>query len=200
MDIYIHYMRTGPPLLAPIFRSESQARLLAVVLLDGEYSLAELAERADVAYATAHREVRRLLDAGIFVERVVGHTRLIRANESCQLVSPLSDILQMTVGPAALLKRELGGIKGIESVFIYGSFAARSLHVPGGAPHDIDVMVIGTPDPESVYDACTKVEEAVRRPVNPTILTRDEALSDSGFLSDVRANPTLAVIGEPPWL
>ena len=39
-------MRTEAPLLAPIFRSDGQARLLAELLLTGgELSLTELAER-----------------------------------------------------------------------------------------------------------------------------------------------------------
>ena len=192
-------MRTEPPLLAPIFRSEGQARLLAVALLDGEYSLAELAERAGVAYPTAHREVGRLLTAGILAERVIGRARLIRANPSSPLVPALTDILQMTAGPVAALKQALGGIDGIESALIYGSFAARALHVAGAAPNDIDVMVIGAPDAEAVYEACARVEDMVRRPVNPTILTRDEALAASGFLTNVRRSPVVSVIGVPPW-
>ncbi|GAA0975709.1 hypothetical protein GCM10009562_18380 [Nocardioides aquaticus] len=38
-------------------------------------------------------------------------------------------------------------------------------------PHDIDVMVLGEPDVDAVYEACARVEAAVHRPVNPTILT-----------------------------
>ncbi|MDR1077993.1 MAG: winged helix-turn-helix domain-containing protein [Propionibacteriaceae bacterium] len=192
-------MRTEPPLLAPIFRSEGQARLLTVALLDGEYSLSDLAERAGLAYPTAHREVRRLLESGILTERVIGRSRLIRANESSPLVPPLTDILQMTAGPAVLLRRELAGIDGIECAFIFGTFAARTLHVAGAAPNDIDVMVVGTPDSEAVYDACTLVEDQVRRPVNPTVLTHDEALADSAFLTSVRTNPIVAFLGQPPW-
>jgi len=195
----IHHMRTEPPLLAPIFRSEGQARLLAVALLDGEYSLAELADRAGVAYPTAHREVGRLLESGILAERAIGRARLIGANQSSPLVPALTDILQMTAGPVAALIQELGGVEDIEAAFIYGSFAARTLHVAGAAPNDIDVMVIGTPDAEAVYDACTRAEDMVRRPVNPTILTRDEALATSGFLTNIRTSPVVPVLGVPPW-
>jgi hypothetical protein len=39
----------------------------------------------------------------------------------------------------------------------------------------------------------------VRRPVNPTILTRSEAEADSGFLKQVFASPTVAIFGESPW-
>ncbi|HAQ59997.1 MAG TPA: ArsR family transcriptional regulator [Microbacterium sp.] len=193
-------MRTEAPLLAPIFRSDGQARLLSVLLLSpGELSLVELADRANVAYPTAHREVARLLDAAIVIERRVGRTRLISANLESPLVPPLREIAMIATGPAVLLTQEFEHIEGIESAFLYGSFAARMHGVDGPAPNDIDVMVVGMPDPESVYQACNRVEDAVRRPVNPTILTRAEMGDQSGFLATVRGGAVVPLIGELPW-
>jgi DNA-binding transcriptional ArsR family regulator len=193
-------MRTEAPLLAPVFRSEGQARLLAALLLGGdELSITDLAERAGLAYPTAHREVERLLDAGVLVVRNVGRTRLVRENRESPLVAPIRDILTVATGPVVLLAEELARIDGIEAAFLYGSFAARMRGVAGPAPADIDLMVIGTPDPAEIYDSCDRVGDAVRRPVNPTILTREEASADSGFLTQVRASPTVPIIGEMPW-
>ncbi|SIT72255.1 hypothetical protein SAMN05880545_1022 [Microbacterium sp. RU33B] len=200
MDINIHNMRTAAPLLAPIFRSDGQARLLSVVMLEGdEISLADLATRSGVAYPTAHREVARLIAAGILVERLVGRTRMLRANAASPLVPPLREILLIATGPVALLTEELAQIAGIHASFLYGSFAARMRGVDGDSPNDIDVMVIGTPDPELVYDACDRVEESVHRPVNATILTPDELEADSAFMTQVRASPVVPIVGELPW-
>jgi DNA-binding Lrp family transcriptional regulator len=199
LDSNIQNMRTAPPILAPIFRSDGQARLLAVALFDGELSLSDLAERAGVSYPSAHREVARLLDAGILTERTIGRSRLIRANEASPLVSPLTEILRIIAGPVPLLRRELSAIPGIDAAFIYGSFAARTLDVAGATPNDIDLMVIGEPDVTAVYDACTRVEDLVHRPVNPTILTSAEFNKASGFLDNVRSAPAVPVIGPLPW-
>ena len=196
----LHYMRTEAPLLAPIFRSEGQARLLSVLLLgDTELSISDIAERASLAYPTAHREVERLIEAGILSERRVGRSRLVTPNPASPLTAPLRDILLVATGPVVLLAEFLQPIPGIESAFIYGSFAARVKGVEGPAPHDIDVMVIGTPDPAAVYDACSKVEDSVSRPVNPTILTAGEIGERSGFLQDLRANPIVPILGGLPW-
>lgn len=193
-------MRTRAPLLAPIFRSDGQARLLSTVLLTGdELSLTDLAERAGLAYPTAHREVARLIDAGILSERHVGRTRLIRADDESPLVGPLREILTVVTGPVVMLAEELARIDGIEAAFLYGSFAARLLGDGGSAPQDIDVMVIGAPDVGAVYEACTRVELAVHRPVNPTILSPEEFTASSGFLDNVRRGPVVAVLGELPW-
>lgn len=88
------------PLLAPIFRSDGQARLLSTLLLTGdELSVTDLAKQAGLAYQTVHREVARLVDAGILTERQVGRTRLIRANDESPLVDPLREILTVATGP-----------------------------------------------------------------------------------------------------
>ena len=193
-------MRTSAPLLAPIFRSDGQARLLSTLLLSGdELSITDLAEHAGLAYPTAHREVARLVDAGILSERQVGRTRLIRANDESPLVEPLREILRVATGPVVMLTEELGRIEGIESAFVYGSFAARVLGEAGPAPHDIDVMVLGEPDVDAVYEACARVEASVHRPVNPTILTAAEFAAPSGFLDNLRSGPAIVVIGELPW-
>lgn len=189
-------MRVQPPLLAPVFRSDAQARLLAALLIDGsELSISDLAGRVGLAYASAHGEVSRLLAAGILRERQIGRSRLISGNPASRLVAPLRDILLVVAGPVALLSEALGSIEGVERAFIFGSFAARARGLEGADPNDIDLMVVGTPDAAAVYDACRAVESSVGRPINPTILTPAEFAAQSGFLESVRTNPILPIIG-----
>ena len=196
----IHFMRTAAPLLAPIFRSDTQARLLSTLLLDdSEKSIVAIADLLHTPYPALHREIGRLQQAGILTERRAGRTRLIRADPESPLTSPLREILRITTGPVPLLRRALGEIEGIESAFLYGSFAARLLGETGPAPEDVDVMVVGHPDADAVYDACSQVEDEVRRPVNPTILGREELEAGSGFLTQVRSSPLVEIIGEIPW-
>ena len=159
----------------------------------------QIAEQTGLAYPTVHREAARLLQAGILRERQAGRTRLLRADQDSPLFAPLREILLITTGPVPLLQQELSRIPGIESAVLHGSFAARMRGVDGPAPNDIDVLVIGTPDPDEVYDACGRVEELVHRPVNPTVTTRTEFARDSGFHTQVRNSPTVPVLGEPPW-
>jgi len=169
-----------------------------LLLGEGELSITDLADKAVLAYPTAHREVARLLDAGILAERRVGRTRLVHSNAGSPLVAPLRDILLVATGPVVLLAEHLAPLEGIESAFLYGSFAARMRGIAGTSPNDIDLMVIGQPDPSAVYDVCSRVELVVGRPVNPTILTRAEAHERSGFLEHLRANPVIPVLGDSP--
>ncbi len=193
-------MRTVGPLVAPVFRSDAQARILAALLLQPEeLSLTDLAAAAEVAYPTAHREVGRLLEAGILKERRVGRTRLLSANSHSPLTAPLRQLVAVTAGPVAFLREELAQVAGIESAFLFGSFAARVEGQEGESPGDVDVMVVGTPAVEDVYAVADRVQERVGRPVNVTILSQEEIKGDSGFLLQVESQPTIQLVGESPW-
>jgi DNA-binding transcriptional ArsR family regulator len=89
-----------------------------LLLTGDELSITDLAKRAGLAYPTVHREVARLVDAGILSERPVGRTKLIRANSGSPLVDPLREILRVATGPVVILAEELGHIDGIESAFL----------------------------------------------------------------------------------
>lgn len=94
-----------------------------------------------------------------------------------------------------LLAQRLGCIAGVERAFIFGSFAERMAGIDGEPVHDIDVMVIGSPEAEAVYQACRHVEDHVHRPVNPTIMTRQEWAAGSGFITHVAGGHTIAIVG-----
>lgn len=70
----------------------------------------------------------------------------------------LRALLVKTIGPAAVLAHELSGVAGIETAFIFGSWAARYHGERGPAPHDIDLMVIGEPDLDTLYAACRRAD------------------------------------------
>ncbi len=186
-------------MLAPLFRSEAQAVLLSELLLPAEeMSMTDLAERAGLPYPTVHREVARLLEAGLLVDRRVGRTRLIRGNEQSPLLAPTREILLTVTGPAVLLREALEDLDGIETAFIFGSFAARAKGEPGPPPNDIDLMVIGSTDVPAVYRVCREVSDSVGRIVNPTIMSLEEAREQTGFLEEVRANPMIEIyLGKP---
>lgn len=191
-------MREAAPLLAPLFRSDGQAQLLAELLIPAaEYSMAELSERSAIPYATVHREVSRLEDAGLLVERRVGNARLVRGNPDSPLLAPVRQILLTVTGPAVLIRQELDRLDGIECAFLFGSFAARAKGVEGPPANDIDLMVVGSPDPAAVYQACRRVSDQVGRIVNPTILSMEEWSENSGFLNEVRSSPIVEILGEP---
>ena len=129
---------------SPIFRSERQAEILATLFFSLQrLSIFDLARQLEIPYPSIHREVGRLLKAGILEQKKVGNTSLLSANQNSPFYRPLLDLLEVTSGPLPLLRNSLEGISGIEMAYIFGSWAQRILGNAGPLPNDIDVMIIG---------------------------------------------------------
>jgi DNA-binding transcriptional ArsR family regulator len=164
-------MRSSAPALLPIFRSRLQADILAALLFDPEmeHSLTDLARRFDAPLSTVHGEVARLTEAGLLRRRNIGRSVLVRANTQNRLIEPLTELLFRSWGPMQVVADEFAKLPKTERVMIFGSWAARYLGRPGQAPHDLDVLVVGQPPRESVYDAADQAQQRLGMPVNPVI-------------------------------
>ena len=196
----VHFVEKQPiPLLLPIFRSQQQGKLLAWVLDDPERetSLSELANLLNIPAPSVHREVERAIQSGIVISRKIGGSRLIKANQASKLVEPLRQVLVMTFGAPARLGRVLGQIGGVEEAFIFGSWAARYLGVSGKRPvGDIDVLVVGEPNRETVYERLADMEPDLGYPVQVTFRTRAWwSSSTDGFHETVLNRPLIQIVG-----
>lgn len=189
-------MRSVAPALLPIFRSGLQADILAALLLDAdaEMSLTDLAQRFGAPLSTVHGEVKRLTDAGLLRRRNVGRSALVQANEQNRLVGPLTELLLLSWGPMQVVADAFEALPA-ERVLIFGSWAARYLGQPGPPPHDLDVLVVGRPTRESVYDAADHAQQRLGMPVNPVIRTA-EAWRDATdpLVQQIRSGPFVPVL------
>ncbi len=189
--------KTAAPALLPIFRSHQQAELLALLLgnPDSESSITELATRSGMAYASAHREVERAVVAGLAVSRNVGKTRLIRADTDSPYYAGLADVLVKAFGPPQVLARALRGIAGIDRAVIHGSWAARHAGQPADRPvGDIDVILLGDPDRDDVFNRLGDVESSLGRPVQVSFRPSDWFETGTGAFHDtVLSQPVVEV-------
>ena len=77
---------------------------------------------------------------------------------------------------------------GIESAFIYGSWARRYQGETGAPPGDIDLLVVGSVQVDDVYDVMEMASARLSREVNPTVLTteyRDLVVGDQEIATDL---------------
>ncbi len=189
--------RTGPALL-PVFRSRLQADILAALLLhpDREISLTDLARQVGAPLTTVHGEAQRLADAGILARRQAGRSAMLRANPASRLTRPLTDLLVLSWGPQHVIAEEFAGLDGAERVMIFGSWAARYHEQPGPQPNDVDVLVIGAPSRDDVYDAADRAQRRLGIPVN-TIIRPPAAWHDQSdpLIRQIQASPIVEVLG-----
>ncbi|MFA5774038.1 MAG: hypothetical protein WC864_01510 [Ilumatobacteraceae bacterium] len=191
-------MQTEAPPLLSVLRSRLQAELLTIILLnpDREWTLTELAKRVKGSISSAQRRVAEAERTGVVKTRRLGNTRLVKARQS-PLTAPLTELLLRSFGPKQVVEEEFSGINGVKGLYIFGSWAARYLGVEGRPPNDIDVLVIGEPDRNSLDDAAQQAEERLARDVN--VIVRSEKWWQDGvdgFHDDIRNRPLVPIMEE----
>ena len=190
------FMKAKAPPLLPIFRSDTQARILAALFLGTEgQSIVQLSRSLGKPMPTIHREVQRLEEAGLVRSQRVGNVRVVRAEESLPYHDELEALLLKTFGPAVVLGEAIASVSGVDEAYIFGSWARRYHGEAGTTPGDIDLVVVGSPDPDDVYGACRTAEEKLGNAVNPNILSASEWKSPkSGFVTTVKSGPLVPVV------
>jgi len=180
-------MRKPAPALLPIFRSQLQAQLLSWLYLRAqeEFTLSQLARKLEVSPGALHAEVDRLVEASVLRDRRVGRSRLVQANTAARIARPLGELLLVTYGPEWVIAEEFADTSGVRQVVIYGSWARRYRGEAGREPADIDVMVIGRPNRDSIYLAAERSEQRLGMPVNSTVRSVEawEASTDALVLT-----------------
>lgn len=192
-------MRAEAPALLPILRSRHQAELLTLLLLHPgtEYSITELSEKLGIPLTTVQREVNRFLPVCLITERRAGRTREVSANPKSRYARSLTELLTLAFGPHIVIGEEFADIPAT-GVAIYGSWAARYNDVPGPAPADVDILVIGEPSRPDIYDAADRAEQRVGFPVNVTISSLDRwTAAPDALIQQIQSAPLVWIIGPP---
>ncbi len=184
-------MKVKPSAMFPLLRSDTQGQILAALVLSerGE-TAADLARLVGTSLPTVTRELARLADAELLVAESVGRRAVYRPNPEHPLSDALREIALFTYGPHPVIAGELATVPGIAHAAIFGSWASRRRGEPGPPPRDIDVLVVGDPDLDELYDALRRVEQVLRREVNVTTITPERwSAVDDPFIETVRARP-----------
>jgi DNA-binding transcriptional ArsR family regulator len=187
--------RRPAPSLLPILRSQQQGEILALLLgdPDRELSLTEISQLTGAPHPSVYREVQRAQEAGLVATRKIGNTRLVRADTASPYYAGLADVLARAFGVPAILTKALRPVSGIDEAYIYGSWAARHAGESGRRPvGDIDVLLLGTPERDELYEAVASAEKHLGRQVQATIREAGWLGSGSGsFHESVTSRPML---------
>jgi predicted nucleotidyltransferase len=186
-----------PSELSPFLRSDAQGAVLAEVFLspEAELTISEIARKAAVPKSVAHREISRLVDSGVLNSRDIGRNRMIRANQNHPLFALMSELVAATYGPLPVLRGLLAKVPGVDSAYIYGSWALRRTGEPGAFPGDVDVLVVGDVDRADTVAVSRSAHELTGQEINIHVVT-PEAWSApvSVFLQNVRSQPLVPLI------
>lgn len=142
------------------------------------------------------RELDRLEQAGILVSARRGRLRIYRLAASA-LVEELRPLVQKTVGVEARLAKALEGVRGIRRALIFGSYARGTER----ATSDVDLLVVGEPDAEQLWQRVLAAERDLGRDVNVTQYTSAEfeklRRKRESFVTSVLEGPLIDLVGKP---
>jgi predicted nucleotidyltransferase len=147
---------------------------------------------------TIKRELDRMVGAGILTLTKIGNQHHYQANSDCPIYQELLTIVRKTFGVADVLKAALQPIDGkLTHAFVFGSIAKAQ----DRADSDIDLLLVGN---KLVYaeviELLIEAEEAMGRPINPTIYETDQfskkVNQDNAFIVRVMDQPKLWIKGE----
>ncbi len=191
-------MKSAVPALLPLLRSRAQGDIIAWIMLHPEqtFSLTEIATAVGVSASTVMREVDRLAQSGLVREVRRGNIRLVQAGTENAVFAPLAQLMAVTFGPVPVLQDDLAPIEGIREAYVYGSWAARYAEQPGPVPGDIDVLVVGTVDPDVLDDVAARAGKRLGREVNirrvrPAVW---DAADEDAFKATVTSRPLVPLI------
>lgn len=174
------------------------ARALATVLLaPGPLHVREIANRSQIAYSVAQREVQRLEQAGLVASTKFGSARVVRPVETHPLYPELRSLLLKAYGPREVLAELLANERGVTEAYLYGSWASRYLGDSGVHPQDLDVAVVGTPTIRRIEEIEAEAEDRLAQPVHIHVVPpSDWAARASGFVKTIRSRPMVSLLDD----
>lgn len=153
---------------------------------DQSYFTREILRSVDAGTGAVQRELKNLLKAGLIVRRTRGNQVFYQADRQAPVFTEMQALIRKTVGVFSVLRSALAPMgKVIKIAFVYGSLARQEERPQS----DIDLMVIGRVDLETVVPKLSEAESVLGRPINPTVYSpkefRSKLKSKNHFLKAV---------------
>jgi len=156
---------------------------------EGNFYVRELARLLNEDVSNLAKELIKLEKEGIFESEIRGKTKYYHLNKNYPLYKQLKEIIFKTTGIEGGIKKELEKLKNQNQAFLFGSFAIGE----ADSQSDIDLLIIGDPDPEQLSDKISKLEDRFSREINYIVMTEDEFRKKKNkepFLIDIFKNET----------
>ena len=161
------------------------------------FYLRQVARTAGVGLGAVQRELKKLSEAGIIRRTVRGRQVYYQANPECPVYSELKSLVVKTVGVGDVLRAALVPLADrINVAFLFGSL------VRGGerSSSDVDVMIVGDVTFAEVVTVLGRVQETVRREINPLVYPPEEfrfkLAADHHFLKKTLEGSKFFLIGD----
>lgn len=179
-----------------LFRSKITQKLLAYFFLNPhqEHYVHELASLLNVDPKNLHTKLKAFEKEGLFSSHFKGKERYYSLNPLFPLLKEYQQIFQKTLGVEPLIKASLSKIPGIQSAYLFGSYAADRLHPSS----DIDLLVVGSHLALDVQRAVLPIQKRLQREVNVVDMSNEEfkrrRKEKDPFLHNIFSFPVVQIV------
>ena len=180
-----------------LFSSKLRIKLLDVFLSlpDARFYIRELERKIKEEAKNVSRELKNLEALGLLLSEKQGNLKYYSVNENFFLYPELKAIIFKTTGVQGLLKEALARLKGIETAFIYGTYATGK----ESESSDVDIMVIGKPDLTELNEVISDLEEKLNREINYMCFDQEEfkerRKAEDAFINEVLSGEKIMLTG-----
>jgi predicted nucleotidyltransferase len=184
-------------ILDRLFSSKLRIKLLDVFLSspDARFYIRELERKIKEEAKNVSRELKNLEGLGLLISEKQGNLKYYSVNENFFLYPELKAVIFKTTGVQGLLKEALERLKGIETAFIYGTYATGK----ESESSDVDIMIIGKPDLTELNEVISDLEEKLNREINYMCFDQEEfkerRKAGNAFINEVLSGEKIMLKG-----
>ncbi|MBF0252592.1 MAG: nucleotidyltransferase domain-containing protein [Candidatus Omnitrophica bacterium] len=145
-------------------KSKIAKELLNYFFLNPEESLFvnEIERKLDLDKRNLVKKLRELEETGILKSETRGNQKIYSINKGYPLYDEYRKIVFKTIGIESKLKSMISKIKGIEKVYLFGSYAKDSME----AHSDVDLLVIGDHSIMDLQKKISVIQKEIGREIN----------------------------------
>ena len=159
-----------------------------------EGSIRSIAKKIGFSPMQTRKELENLEAIGIVKNKRIGNSKIYSIDEKCNFLDEFRRLITKLTGFEGRIKEILKIIDGIESAFIYGSYASGNFK----GKSDIDLFIIGNLNMEKLNSKIFKLQREIEKEINYVVYPRKEfeKKKNSGFVRNVLQERKIILIGD----
>jgi predicted nucleotidyltransferase len=155
-----------------LIRSKIRQKIIRLFLFNPkrEFSIPEIASAVQTTPATAHRELRKLLEIDLVNFKKKGNLGIFNLNPYNYFLKEIRGIMKKSFGIEDDIKNALVEIDGIVFAFLFGSYVKGHFKTNSG----IDLYIIGEVAEDKIQSAISPIKKFIGRDVHYHIASPKE--------------------------
>jgi len=162
-----------------------------------EYYFREIAKNLNKEPSYCQKYLDNLVQDQILIDERRGNMRFFRLNRNHHLYEEIKSIISKTIGLENEIKELIDKLDNVECAFIFGSVASGTENINS----DVDLMLIGDVNQDSLVAAISSVEGRIAREINYHIYSNQEIAKKikehDSFISNIFLSPIIKLKGNP---